>query len=527
MSTMPTNRPGQPGAFGSFGSFLGLPAGVKDRETMLSHKRKSEMQEFAERTADMSQGMSPSERITFNVFSQMGAKLGQKLGGETTLTPEEEQRVSVIEAVNRRTRELKDSDPAAWEAMDPMQRGFEQRRIMTEELGNAGFTEEYLQQAEALYKSQLAYRQGNAQTAKLEGDAELAEKQRPGALLQADADFRMLTEGKPIAAVAVQNGVPVIDGGVINVQAMPDGTYRDAQGQVLTIGTDFMLTNDAININKELVPGGGKPTRARTWTAAKDRYSAKERENFSVRIDNADKMAQVSRGLSEAFVDAGDPRNIVGNPGEINKFLNNTGATLRAAFGAAGRLLDANGDEFTVDGDYMKSIIPDTAVPESIRGDAIESAKYRSNVMQFLYVDARLEEPGARQLSDADIKNAADRLGVNSSDPLSVVKVFGANMDNRYEALIKSFERDSSKLADLGGWAAVDHITGQEGTLEYLRGKREEVRGYMNAAAGIEQRAESSGAAEPGAVVRPVNPDDADLLSRIRNRNNPNPRAVR
>lgn len=56
-------------------------------------------------------------------------------------------------------------------------------------------------------------------------------------------------------------------------------------------------------------------------------------------------------------------------------------------------------------------------LPPHIQADTEEAQLFRANVMQLAYLDARLQEPSNRGLSDNDIKAALDRIGVGSPNP--------------------------------------------------------------------------------------------------------------
>lgn len=59
------------------------------------------------------------------------------------------------------------------------------------------------------------------------------------------------------------------------------------------------------------------------------------------------------------------------------------------------------------------------------------SARYKSKIMQLAYSYARANEPGARQLSDADIANALTIIGGNVGNPEALMKVFSDNIDSQ------------------------------------------------------------------------------------------------
>lgn len=61
-------------------------------------------------------------------------------------------------------------------------------------------------------------------------------------------------------------------------------------------------------------------------------------------------------------------------------------------------------------------------VPAHIRGDTQAMQLFQSQVMRLAYLDARLQEPSNRGLSDNDIQNALQRIGIGSPDPMVFVQ---------------------------------------------------------------------------------------------------------
>jgi len=60
-------------------------------------------------------------------------------------------------------------------------------------------------------------------------------------------------------------------------------------------------------------------------------------------------------------------------------------------------------------------------IPKHIAEDRLKAEAFRANIMQLAYLDARLQEPSNRGLSDNDIKNALQRLGVGDPNPMVFV----------------------------------------------------------------------------------------------------------
>ena len=78
------------------------------------------------------------------------------------------------------------------------------------------------------------------------------------------------------------------------------------------------------------------------------------------------------------------------------------------------------------------------SVPESLKDNAKQAAQYRAAVMQLVYTNARVLEPGARQLSDQDIRNSMTSRGVDAADPQTLVAVLMNNFQNASERVRSS-----------------------------------------------------------------------------------------
>ena len=59
----------------------------------------------------------------------------------------------------------------------------------------------------------------------------------------------------------------------------------------------------------------------------------------------------------------------------------------------------------------------DNILPPHLRNDQQAAQLFQANIMQLAYLDARLQEPSNRGLSDNDIKAALERIGVGSPNP--------------------------------------------------------------------------------------------------------------
>lgn len=119
-----------------------------------------------------------------------------------------------------------------------------------------------------------------------------------------------------------------------------------------------------------------------------------------------DKLATFAGNVSEVFARRGDRTN---KNWDITWQGKAVTAAMQAKLGTDVSILDAYAAE---NGISLTEILP-----PHIKADSREAQLFMANVMQMAYLDARLQEPSNRGLSDNDIKAALTRLGVNTADP--------------------------------------------------------------------------------------------------------------
>lgn len=104
----------------------------------------------------------------------------------------------------------------------------------------------------------------------------------------------------------------------------------------------------------------------------------------------------------------------------------------------------------------FSNLIP---LPEGIRRGSAASQKYRSNIIQLAYMEARQREPSNRGLSDNDIENALRALDSESANPQVILRNFSEKVimqaqafNDRLESLpsIEGETQDSIASAIMG-----------------------------------------------------------------------------
>lgn len=85
-------------------------------------------------------------------------------------------------------------------------------------------------------------------------------------------------------------------------------------------------------------------------------------------------------------------------------------------------------------------------LPPHIAPDSEEAAIFKGNMMRLAYLDARLQEPSNRGLSDADIQNALERIGAASPNP----RVFARQWQARINELQGRMSRLGQEVVGFG-----------------------------------------------------------------------------
>lgn len=198
-----------------------------------------------------------------------------------------------------------------------------------------------------------------------------------------------------------------------------------------------------------------------------DLYSQKERQNMRTQAVEIDNLTGVVKELSDAMIAAERPADVAGSVGTMQSIGNNLIKTFEGA-GRTIKVFAGLDDEGQGIGkgkgiqELANELIDDSWVPEKFRNNAVQANRYKAAIMQMVYADARMNEPGARQLSDADIQNSMVRLGVNSEDPAAVVQVFQNNMLRRLDVAQHEFGAISNTLSNVGGKKALERVLGRD-----------------------------------------------------------------
>ncbi len=96
-------------------------------------------------------------------------------------------------------------------------------------------------------------------------------------------------------------------------------------------------------------------------------------------------------------------------------------------------------------------------LPEHMQNDTKASQLFRANIMQLAYLDARLQEPANRGLSDSDIKNALARIGAGSPNP-TVFANRQRELLNRLQSRVANLGIEFARTSQVSKQQIIDHV---------------------------------------------------------------------
>ena len=180
---------------------------------------------------------------------------------------------------------------------------------------------------------------------------------------------------------------------------------------------DSTSPNDSFFQRKAAWLGSFNKDETRSWREEYRNY-----RRFSSGLNDAlgGLFRQIERGE--------DPAQIIGTTGSFVQTFNNVFNTAKSTAGFLSDVLVGDEKINPNSDSFVKKFEDAIQVPEGVVGT--EASRYKATVMRIVYMNARIQEPGARQLSDADIQRSMQSLGVNSATPQTLAATFFDNLQN-------------------------------------------------------------------------------------------------
>ena len=424
------------GLFDDFGL-----SGLTAEEQRLAKGRASAEVNRAQ-SQDRLAGLGQASQIAGGV----GQALAQRFGRNPKLTEEETRRTTAVQKAQERMKAAQAANPKLANLSGEVQQNVFQK-LLAEELGNAGEVQLGLQ-----VNAQLEQKRREQQAQKLElrklgigVDRESLARDRDARIAEGD-DLRLdeARRGK-MTQIYIPGSTDPNSGQAAFIK--PDGTAVDA-------GTGEEIAPGQYSIVRPLAGKEGKTRSERVREIITPSQQAKLRAQQRAIVQQINAAETMKQALEDSIAEDGSI-NIMDGAGSA------TVATTKVIdlFSALGRsingsvtLTDAEGnsigagqlDQSGAANRYVKNNATELngllgdAVPAEIRNNQRARERFYSALVQMAYAQARAQEPGARQLSDADFKNALAGLAGATSDP-----------ETFREVMLSSIQRN---VADFSLW---------------------------------------------------------------------------
>jgi hypothetical protein len=245
------------------------------------------------------------------------------------------------------------------------------------------------------------------------------------------------------------------------------GFFVDDEGTEIR---NFITLEEAISLRElaqeEMTDGGVQDPSGLDWDAKvrlfNSAISGSERTGLRMQFDALDTQSAVMNSIADMFVEMDEsgkqPGEFLDGAGRITEFVTdlsdaakNVGATwnVQIAKGSPEEIAAGKG-EAMFNGPKDKGLVEEygslVELPEGMSETGDAAAEYRSSIIQLAYAVARSNEPGARQLSDTDFRNAMKEIGTAAASPERLRRVILANFSRKS----KQVEQGVQRVAEIG-----------------------------------------------------------------------------
>lgn len=439
---------------------------------------------------------------------QAGAYLGAYLRNKfdkPELTPEQKMNAAMKEYA---TGAVKDrlAEDEAWRAQveeSPQLAQIEVLRQMSKYLFDAGDITRSAEMSAEAGRQFMAYRKQKAELEKFQEETTASRERRER---EGQEHVREISEETQVI-------LPNSDGrfDIANLEDQTVTVRWDPERKALftTEGNEvgnFMSLEQAIDLRelaqKEMDDSGvtdvnslGWDKRVRLFNSA---IPASERTGLRMQFDAMDTQAAIMNQTADLFfemIDKGlNPGAFLDTQGKITDFATNLGSTIKnlgntfmvgIATGDPEDVYNGKGEIVTtgLKGHKFEAMYEEELaaieLPEWVEaGDA--AAEYRSAIVQLAYAVARSNEPGARQLSDTDFRNALRELGAAAASPERLSRVIMANFARKAKTVDRAVQRvgEIAKTVGLDAQWGRDNVYGSKVREESIVGFQDTLDRY-------------------------------------------------
>lgn len=400
---------------------LGFPQ--QSQGDLLKQRAEKEQRVFEELISERAAALPANDRRVFSAFANLGRNILGK--PEAELTDEEKRKFQIMESTNK----IMKAQQAApeWKDLDPRERALRSQEAMAKAALEAGDMQTFSQLALDSANKRLSYKKAEKELENLEGQI----GSRKVTDEYNETRTRLANSGSPGQFYAFDPDNPGAEPTLVAGNVDPDtgeliGADGENYGSYMTVNAYTERLQEA-----RLAKAEGTGSVANSVGVVRDMYSTGQIGTIRDSISNVKVTGNIvktlSRGLQGQAKQGRDPETAIATPGRVVKAIDNATRLANQAYKGVGSMINIGGKEvdrgqfeggenLSVDAlaerkEYKEKI----RLPEGVKSDSQAAARHRSAVMQLVYLEARMREPGARQLSDADITRAMDTLGVNTN----------------------------------------------------------------------------------------------------------------
>lgn len=457
------------------GLFSQFGVDPRTKEELLAEQRRARFEAARDRTQALAPRFkSAAETAMYNIGATAGAALGQNkyLSNKPKLDEATARRAEAVQNVNA---VMKDQiGTQAWADMEPEAKQDFMQRTLAAELAKAGD----VQTGVSIF-------------------ANLAQKER---MRKAQAlELRKLETGADTADLKLEAGQFDLFqkrlGQLTNVykvgETQPMSAYIDPETKAAKMadGTEIPVGDYAFDPDPAALAGARGQRGGSGRQLVTNSEAAGYRKQRTAVIRQMDAAVKMKRALMDAAAAGDGTINILGGAGKGLSFV----SRIVDGLSAVGRVMEQDwidkGKQVQPvaikDGDFagrdltnkgsaaeyaqanrseLDSVMRANGVwdilPEHVRQQASAREQYYAVLTQMAYAQARTNEEGARQFSDADFKNAMAQLAGNTSDPETFRKVIFGNVESNITNFISNLNGlpSSVPLSDIIGPAGMKEL---------------------------------------------------------------------
>lgn len=459
------------GLLGGFGQF-GVPDTLTQEE--LLQQRQQERIQNALRSAQQSAGRTPGEQQLAQGGALIGAGIKNFFSKKKDISPQEALLFKTREEAKAEFKAREKS--GQFEDMSIERKAIERQRIMSEVAAENGLSDMASQLAIQSAQASFALNKAETEQKILEQDFRAGEIKEDRDTLELDIrgeDRDRLLAGQTGGFVVPDaNGKYNFTGqpDVVTGEVGPDGRLDNGK---IDLGTSFLTIKEYEQLAKRIqdIKGGGAGDEGTLRQRRKDFLSAlPEKKAFREQMGAMNVQLQIMNRVGDLvneFLDAGnDPRQILDKAGGIANFVDQVKDTIigvgktfkfRTSIGDATdeKVLDFN--DLDPSNEKFQELYGDIeiALPADLDDTAQAAAEYKSMIVQLAYATARANEPGARQLSDNDFRNALKEIGADAADPGKLINTVMRNLGRKVE----NFGETAKLVKEIGDEFRVDGET--------------------------------------------------------------------